>query len=719
MSRFLNGRTAALMAGACVAALATPLLAQAQTATALPPIQASAAPGEATSAGAPSERQVTGEILARRAAGSADTMSLVVGEPGMAVYANGGISSLPVMRGLADSRVLVTVDGVEITVFCPNNMNPPGSYVLAGRVDAISILPTLSAVSAGGDNIAGVIAVTTRAPTFAAEGEGPRVTGEVGASYRSVADAVGATAQVSLAGERVSLGYEGAWNRADNYRTGDGRRVRSTLYEAYDQALTLALLTDHGVVSLRAGKHFSPYQGFPTQRMDLTENDSSFADLRYEGTYGWGEVTAKASWRSVDHEMNFLADKGGSATGGMPMNSQGRDLSASLAASVPLKDGGAIRAGVEAHRADVDDWWPPVAGSMMMGPQTYWNINEGRRERMGLWAEWEARPSASWTTLLGARVEHVETDAGPVQPYAWTGMMNMADAMAARAFNARDRGRADDNVDVTAKAVWRASDTTSLEFGYARKTRTPTLYERYAWGLGAMSSAMTSFAGDANSYVGDPDLKPEVAHNLAATVKFASPDGTRGLTVGAYHMQVEGFIDAVKLADLANGFVRLRFANVDARLHGVDASGFAQVWDTPALGRGTLTGTLSWVEGENRDTGDDLYHMTPLSLRLAVEQAKGRWTNQAEVELVGEKDAVNALRHEPKTSAYALLNLRSSWKGDRVRVDLAAENLFDTAYDLPLGGVSFGDFKAGGSIPPIQALPGPGRSINLGLTFAF
>jgi iron complex outermembrane receptor protein len=115
-----------------------------------------------------------------------------------------------------------------------------------------------------------------------------------------------------------------------------------------------------------------------------------------------------------------------------------------------------MRGGIAAHRSDVDDWWPPVAGSMMMGPQAYWNITDGRRERMGLWAEWEARPAADWTTLLGARVEHVETDAGPVQPYAWTGMMNMADAMAASAFNARDRGRADDNLDVTAKAIWRA-----------------------------------------------------------------------------------------------------------------------------------------------------------------------------------------------------------------------------------------------------------------------
>lgn len=724
MSNPTQGRSAALLAGVCAATLVAPVLAfpsivRAQTPTALPPIEAAAAEGGGGGTGAPSELLVTGDALSRRAAGSADTMSLVKDQPGMSVSSNGGISSLPVMRGLADDRVLVTIDGAESTAFCPNHMNPPGSYVLPARVGSIFVLPTLSPVSAGGDNIAGVIAVTTRPPTFTEADQSPQIKGEVGASYRSVADSAGVTAQVWVEGERLSLGYEGAWSRAENYKAGGGRRVRSTLYEAYDQAATLALRTDHGVASLRVGKHFSPYQGFPNQRMDLTENDSTFADLRYEGTYGWGEVTAKASWRSVDHEMNFLADKGGSASGGMPMNSQGRDLSASLALNVPLGDGGAVRAGIEAHRADVDDWWPPVAGSMMMSPLTYWNILDGRRERTGLWGEWEATPITDWTTLIGVRAEHVETDAGPVQPYAWTGMMNMPDAMAARAFNARDRGRADDNVDVTAKAIWRANDTTIFEFGYARKTRTPNLYERYAWGLGSMSSAMTSFAGDANSYVGDPNLKPEVAHNLAATLKFASADGRRELTLGVYHSQVEDFVDAVKLADLANGFVRLKFANVDARLYGLDASGRAEVWDTAALGRGTLTGSLSYVAGENRDSGDDLYHMTPLTLRLGLEQSKGRWTNAAEVELVGEKDAVNALRHEPGTAAYALLNLRSTWKGDRVRVDLAAENLFDTAYDLPLGGVSFGDFKAGGAVPPIQALQGPGRSLNLGLAYAF
>jgi iron complex outermembrane receptor protein len=710
MSILSRGGVAALFAGVAAGALSTSAFAQ----TALPPLDATVAAG-----GPDAPHSLGGEALARRKATATDTLSLLADQPGVAVAANGGISGLPVVRGLADSRVLVTIDGAAITVFCPNEMNPPGSYVLPARVSAITLSPTLSPVSAGGDNIGGVIAIATRSPAFAEPGQAPSLHGEAGFSARSVSDSIGASLSLTAAGERVSLAYDASAVRAENYRSGADRRVLSTEFEAYDQAITLGVLAGPGVLSLKAGRHFSPYQGFPTQRMDLTENDSTFADLRWEAAHGWGDLSAALSWRSVEHEMNFLADKGGSATGGMPMNTQGRDLSGRVAASIPLEAGSTLKLGLEAHKAELDDWWPPVAGSMMMGPNTYWNIRDGRRERKGVWAEWDGALGQDFTANLGLRLERVETNAGPVQPYAWTGMMNAADAAAARAFNARDRSRSDDVVDLTARVVWRLKPGANLEFGYARKTRAPTLYERYAWGLGNMSSAMTALSGDANSYVGDPDLEPEVAHNLAATLSLSSADGAREFTLSAYHNSIDDFVDAVKLADLANGFVRLRFANVDARLNGLDARLKTRLWETADLGRGTLTVSAAWVEGENRSSGDSLYHMTPLNGRIVLEQTKGRWTNVAELELMGEKSDVNALRREPRTAAYALANLRTSWRGDKLRVDLAVENLLDTAYALPLGGVSFGDFKAGGSQPPIRPLPGPGRSVNVGLSVAF
>ncbi|MDP1632834.1 MAG: TonB-dependent receptor [Caulobacter sp.] len=709
-------RRAALAAGAAMAAaLAAPVLAQ--TPTRLPPVQAQAAPAVSLAEPGAPDLTVSGERLARRRTGGDDAVSLLLGEPGVAVQAGGGTTALPVVRGMADDRMLVTVDGAEVTAFCPNHMNPPGGYLTAASVESIALSSTLSPVSAGGDNIGGVVAITRRAPVFAGRGEGVHHEGEAALAWRSASQGGSASVRGSVAGERVSLGLETSWARGENYRSGYGRDVRSSEYETYDAAVVAALRTDQGLVTLRAGRQFTPYQGFPNQRMDMTENRSGFADLRYEGGYAWGDVTARASWRDVRHEMNFLADKGGD----MPMLTHGVDLGLALAATLPIGPDNTLGLGLDVRRTDLEDWWPAVAGSMMMGPNPYININGGERDRTAVWAEWTSRPTAAWTLLAGLRLERVITDAGDVQPYSWTGMMNAADAAAALAFNARDHRRSDDVADVTLRASWAPSDQASLEFGYARKTRVPNLYERYAWGLGAMSSAMTSLAGDANSWVGDIDLKPETADNLAATLRLTDgPQARRSLTVSLFRSAVADYVDADKLADLAGGFVRLRFANHDALIQGLEVSGQTALWSLNDGPSAVLTGQVSWVQGENRDTGDDLYHMAPLTSRFSLEQPLGSWTVIAELELVAEKDRVNALRHEPGTDGYSLVNLRAVWRPtERFRVDLAVENAFDEAYDLPLGGVSYGDYKVGGQVPPLLPLAGPGRSVNVGLNVRF
>ena len=150
-----------------------------------------------------------------------------------------------------------------------------------------------------------------------------------------------------------------------------------------------------------------------------------------------------------------------------------------------------------------------------MWPLTFDNINDGTRDRLGVFGEWESRLDAQWTTLLGVRYERVTTDAGPVQGYNpninFTTMMmggmpmrsyNNQQADAA-AFNAQDRKRTDNNWDLTALARYTLDAQTDLEVGVARKTRSPNLYERYTWSTWSMAAVMNNFVGDGNGYYGD------------------------------------------------------------------------------------------------------------------------------------------------------------------------------------------------------------------------
>jgi iron complex outermembrane recepter protein len=699
---------------ALAAALAVATPAAAQEPTALPDIDV-----DSSIAPASAETLSKDDLGATR---SSDTGALLSRIPGVSAYGAGGFSSLPTIRGLNGPRLSIRIDGTPIDSACPNDMNPPLSYTDPQTIDAVSVITGVSPVSMGGDSIGGVISVETATPRFAAAGQ-TLVTGEVSTFYRSNGDGFGGAASLTIAGDKTSFTYDGSFTQSDNYKGGgnDGT-VRSTEYKKTDHALGFAADTDAGLFTLKGGYHFSPYEGFPNQYMDMTSNRSWFLNGGWKGTFDWGDIDLRGYWRDTDHRMNFLADKGGTASGGMPMNTEVHTIGYTLKTELPLNARDTLRVGSEFHHQWLDDYWPPVAGSMMMGPNTYINVNASKRDRLGSFAEWEAKWSPALTTTIGVRNDQVWMNTGGVQAYS-TSMMNMADAMAAMAFNAADRKRHDSNWGWSAIARYAASDRAALEIGYARKMRSPNVYERYSWGRGSMSSRMIGWYGDGNGYVGNLALKPETADTLSAALSLKGEGAESwSLKIAPHYTRVDDYIDAVKLQDFTDmmgmptPFAQLQFVNQDAEFYGIDVSGELPLWASSAAGKAKLTASASWLRGKNRDDGGSLYHQMPLNARIGIEHALGGWENLIEVELVDDKTRVDATRDEPITNGYALVNISTGYRFSGYRITLDVQNLFDTGYDLPLGGKSLGDYDATGVLRPV---PGRGRSVNVGLSAAF
>ncbi len=716
MSRFSLLQTAST---AALLAAFVPAGAYAQVT--LPTIQVEAQSGDPLGTSSLS----SGDVLGRRLS-SPDTAGLLSGLPGVNLMQAGAISGLPTVNGFADDRIRISVDGMDLTSSCGNHMNPPTSYIDPANVGGIDVMAGITPVRLGGDSLGGTIVIDPAPPPFAEAGQGMLVTGSASAMYRSVSSGLTLSGTATMATEDVSLSYTGAWNHNNNYqRGGDNAGVMSTESESHTHALALAIRRNGDVLTLRGGLQFNPYQGFPNQRMDLIDNQGQFLNARYQGSYDWGTLDARVYWQHVAHEMNFLSDKGGHATGGMPMNTRGTDLGYSVAADIPLNERHTLRVGNELHYYMLDDWWPPVAGKPMMSPDTYWNINDGRRVRLGTYAEWQARWDGQWSTLLGVRNDTVWMDTGAVQPYSWanpirSGMMTMAnpDAAAAAAFNARDRAQTDVNFDITATARYTPDAVQTYEFGYARKTRSPNLYERYAWGVGNMAAGMTSWFGDANGYIGNIDLSPEVAHTLSVTANWH--DEAREVwevSATPYVSYVQDYIDADRVGPLGADFVKLRFANHDALLYGVNLNGAVRLYNSDAYGAVRLLGSLGITRGENLDRHGNLYRMMPLNGRVALQHSLGGWSGMVELNAVASKSVVDANRNELQTPGYALLNLRASYAWRNLRLDFAIENVLDQRYYSPLGGVDFTDYRVNRN--GVNPLAGPGRSFNLGLTVSF
>lgn len=650
---------------------------------------------------------------------AADTALMLSSTPGYSVAAGGGVSGLPVVNGFADDRLKIRIDGMELTSACANHMNAPLSYIDPQQVQRIRLIAGVTPVSAGGDSIAGTIEVQSNAPVFAQPGAALLTQGSFAVSGRSVNNSVATSVHASASSDTVSIGYSGAYARGHSYEDGHGNTVLASMYESINQSIVLAAKRDGQQLTLRAGVQHIPYQGFPNQYMDMTDNHGQFANLAYQGTFAWGVLDARAYWQQTDHEMGFFSPE---RKGTMPMLTHGRNTGYALMASLPTA-AGELRLGQEWHGFRLDDYWPAVPGSMMMGPRTYLNINDGKRERTVLFGELETRHDARWTSVLGVRGESVRMDTGDVQSYG-TNMMNMPDLMAAKAFNARSRSQRDTNIDATAQATFTPDTASSYAFALARKVRSPNLYERYSWGRGSMAMTMTNWFGDGNGYVGDIDLKPETAYTAAFTADWHS-GGEEGwfLRVNPYYSKVDNYIDVDVLASFhpymkmgANGNL-LRFANHDAKLYGANLAWQLPLASSARWGRFMATGNAAYTRGKRSD-GGDLYRMMPFNALFAVEHKLGAWSSRIETKIVARKDKVDARRFEPETGGYALVNLRSSVALNKMAsLSAGVSNLFNRAYADPLGGVYLSGLKANGGA--LQALPAEGRSIDLGLQLTF
>ena len=667
------------------------------------------------------ELTVIASSIARSYPGAQDASALLNGTPGYQVAAGGAVSGLPVANGFADDRLKIRIDGMEITSACANHMNPPLSYIDPQQVQRIVLLAGVPPVSSGGDSIGGVIEVQSNAPVFARPGEGRLVSGAFALSGRSVNNSVSTSVAVNSASESFSVGYSGAYARSRSYKDGNGDKVLGSMAESINQAIVLAARGQGQQLTLRAGVQHIPYQGFPNQYMDMTDNHGQFANLAYQGTLGWGMLEARAYWQQTDHEMGFFSSE---RPGTMPMLTHGRNTGYALKASVPLA-AGELRLGQELHAFRLDDYWPAVPGSMMMGPRTYLNINGGKRDRAVLFGELASRLDARWSTVVGLRAESVRMDTGPVQSYG-TGMMNMADSAAAAAFNARSHKQRDTNLEAAAQASFVPDAASSYEFALARKVRSPNLYERYSWGRGTMAMTMTNWFGDGNGYVGNIDLKPETAYTAAFTADWhGGEEGQDGwfVRLNPYYSRVNDYIDVNLLApfhpymQMAASGNLLQFANHDAKLYGLNLSWQLPLSASMRWGRLGASGTAAYTRGKRQD-GGDLYRMMPLNGLFALEHRFGAWSNRLELKAVAAKNTVDARRLELGTGGYALVNLRSNVAlGKQASVSLGVSNLFNRAYADPLGGVYLSRLATQGGA--LQPLPAEGRSFDLGLQLQF
>ena len=314
-------------------------------------------------------------------AATSDTASLLRNIPGVSTYGAGGVSSLPVIRGLADDRIRITGRWHGSDRLLPQ---PHESAAVLYRPDQCRHAQGLLRDHAGQrrrrQHRRHDHRRDARAPVFAAPGQDYLATGQIGGFYRSNGNAWGANIAATAATENISLTYTGSSAQADNYKAGGNfktttatGRVGHTL--PLDEVGSTAYETSEPDAELRAERRRPSRRGqvrLPAHsRTTLSEPAHGHARQRSEdhSTCAISASTtgdmfeARAYYEKVDpHYMDFGPDKrfwyGVQSGGRWRATAQPcSPISANCAAGMPMytkssNTGVNVKADVESRRAE-------------------------------------------------------------------------------------------------------------------------------------------------------------------------------------------------------------------------------------------------------------------------------------------------------------------------------------------------------------------------------
>ena len=636
---------------------------------------------------------------------------------GVDFSAAGGVSALPMLNGMMGNRIKVLIDGSDISAACANEMNPPLSYISGNQISNLTVVAGVSPVSMGGDNIAGVISVSSINPTFSDNDGLSHQRSYFGSRYQSNGNVLNLSAGSEFSSKHLSLKYDGAYADANSYQDGNDDKVPDTLYRAQNHQLVGAWQDGGKQLAVKLSHQYIPFQGFANQYMDMTENQSFGVTVQYLHQLANGELLARVNWQGIAHEMGFFtAEKPGT----MPMLTDSDDYSYQLHWQTSLSATTLVKLGNEFYQLRLNDIWPAVTGSMMMGPNNYININDGKRQRLAIFAELNQQLTSQLALYYGIRLEQVNTNTGEVQAYSnmMMGMM-AADAIAAQAFNQQDRKLKDTLVDVSFTASYQLNEAQQVQFGVAQKNRAPNLYERYSWGQGQMAISMIGWFGDGNGYIGDINLKAETARTTSIAYIYNTDNIM--LQLRPFYTQVSDFIDV----DVAGSFNsgdnlrnRLQFVNLDATLYGLEASGQWALGSSERYGHWQLMGDIKLNRGKRDSSDEPLYQQRPLNTALSLQHQHGKFQTQLKWLWQDRKNRIDSRRLENQTASYTLLDLTSQWQNEQLTLSVGITNLLNKNYELPLGGVNVAEYRQDNN-NGFNQLKGAGRSINATMRYNF
>jgi hemoglobin/transferrin/lactoferrin receptor protein len=659
----MDSRLPALAVAAAVSALpaaaqVTPLDAVTAVATRTPAVAGDAAAPVAV---------VNREEIVRRDARS--VLDLIRDVPGVEISGVPRTTAMqPVIRGLGDERIVLRLDGAR------NNFNAGHrgrTFVDPDLLRQVEVLRGPGSTLYGSGAIGGVVALRTiEAEDILAPGA--TIGGFASAGWQSQGSGPRGTLAVGArAGDFSVLGALSAFTN-NNFTDGRGTTIPYTGDDATSFLGKLGWRPGNHRFELSAmrfrDEHTIPIAANTATTQSITDRETTQENLTFR-------------WSYADPAMPLLAPQ-------IVLYRTRVDIAEQRLTGTRARDTTELTTlGLDAQNTARLDLGAFGRHALTFGTELYRDEQEGRSNG----AVRPQYPSASQTVFAYFIQDEIRLGDFTLTP----GLR--FDSFDQESPDGRNDRRAE-RVSPRVSLAWQVLPWLQPYVSYAEGFRSPSLTELYVGGQ--------HFPG--NSFVPNPDLRPEISRNkeIGANLRFSDVlrQGDRlRLRVSAFRNDLDDFIELIVLRTTTVS------RNVTtARIQGVEAEAQydAGTW---WLGLGAAA-----LEGDNRTTNEPLASIPAhrVTLNAGYRFLDAGVTVGGRLTATAEQDRTPAIAGTARqTSGYGLLDLFASWTPEfapNLRLGLAVDNVFDHAYR-----------RATWNSDPAPAFYETGRNIRGSIRIAF
>lgn len=639
--------------------------------------------------------------------GQARTERLLDNIPGISLISRGNFAQEPVLRGMSDGQINVTINCMRIFGACTNRMDPATSYIEPNNIQSVQV-SSGPGLEAGGTTIGGGMNFNLRQATINAP---HKWSGNAGTGFETNAAARQLLGNLQYSGKRFAFLVDGIYRKAGNYTPGGNKddniskygewvkengfsvdekgRIKFSQYQKWNMhADALYQLSAHQLLRADYLRDEGSNIGYPALPMDVDFDRANMGSITHEYSNGDKRLSSwqtKIYYNDVHHDMNNF-NRPEDEVMMMRMDMPGHSKTSCAFTQLYWKASASqkIRAKAETY---INRWHATMtmdAGSGNAMPML--TIPDAQRTVAGLDISDEIDLGNSWQFTAGMRLEYNRSSI-----YSSEGKMMLMDVY----------------MDNPNKINWLYN--AFLQLGYhsasplgfdvklARGMRAPTLKESYALYL---FNNM-----DGYDYVGNPAIKKETSFNSELNI-FYTANAFKATLKGFgyfFHNYITGFVQPDLMPQTMEASGVKQYGNIASAY----IAGASLLLDWNMTSKLSFNSNTTWQTGKDKNE-NYLPLIAPLKTVNTITYNMHNWRFFAAGTGAATQNNTSSFYGETRTPGYFTMNAGAAKtiavKEQQIIIGLACNNVFNKYYYEHLD---------------VIKLPRQGRNFIMHLTYNF